>query len=96
MTPEQFNAWEANLIKTLKLNDEQKTTFMTLQNEMRMNFGQHPVQNPLSVEGGGWSPDEVTLSQDMTTLGLSVNVEPIRGVDQLRVLILSKDQAQSR
>lgn len=41
--------------------------------------------------GGGWSPDEVTLSQDMTTLGLSVNVEPIRGVDQLRVLILSRD-----
>jgi hypothetical protein len=41
--------------------------------------------------GGGWSPDEVTLSQDMTTLGLSVNVMPNQGVDQLRVLILSKD-----
>ena len=49
------------------------------------------VQNPPSTQGGGWTPDEVTLSQDMTTLGLSVNVDPIQGVDQLRVLILSKD-----
>lgn len=40
--------------------------------------------------GGGMSPDEVTLSQDMTTLGLRVNVT-IQGVDQLRVLVLSKD-----
>ncbi len=29
----------------------------------------------------------------MTTLGLSVNVDPIQGVDQLRVLILSKDES---
>ena len=41
--------------------------------------------------GKGLSADEVTLSQDMTTLGLSVNVNPNQGVDQLRVLILSKD-----
>ena len=37
------------------------------------------------------SADEVTLSQDKTTLGLRVNVRPNQGVDQLRVLILSKD-----
>lgn len=49
------------------------------------------VQNPPSTQGGGGTPDEVTLSQDMTTLGLSVNVNPIQGVDQLRALILSKD-----
>jgi len=51
------------------------------------------VQKLPSTEGvgGGMSPDEVTLSQDMTTLGLSVNVNPNQGVDQLRVLILSKD-----
>ena len=41
--------------------------------------------------GKGLSADEVTLSQDMTTLGLSVNVNPNQGIDQLRVLILSKD-----
>jgi hypothetical protein len=49
------------------------------------------VQNPPSTHGGGGTPDEVTLSQDMTTLGLSVNVNPNQGVDQLRVLVLSKD-----
>jgi len=49
------------------------------------------VQNPPSTQGGGGTPDEVTVSQDMTTLGLSVNVHPIKGVDQLRVLVLSKD-----
>ena len=40
-----------------------------------MNFRSYQVQNHPSAEGGGWSPDEVTLSQDMTTLGLSVNVK---------------------
>ncbi|TWT58319.1 FecR protein [Thalassoglobus neptunius] len=49
------------------------------------------TDNSESTEGGGWSPDEVTMSQDMKTLGLSVNVNPVRGVDQLRVLVLSKD-----
>ena len=49
------------------------------------------VDNSESTEGGGWSPDEVTLSQDMKTLGLRVNVNPVRGVDQLRVLVLSKE-----
>ena len=50
------------------------------------------VQKLPSIEGvgGGMSPDEVTLSQDMTTLGLRVNVT-VQGVDQLRVLVLSKD-----
>lgn len=51
----------------------------------------HSADNTESTEGGGWSPDEVTISQDMKTLGLSVNVNPVRGVDQLRVLVLSKD-----
>jgi ferric-dicitrate binding protein FerR (iron transport regulator) len=50
------------------------------------------VQNLPSVdEWGGMSADEVTLSQDKTTLGLLVNVRPNQGVDQLRVLVLSKD-----
>jgi len=50
------------------------------------------VQNLPSVDGGGgMSADEVTLSQDLTTLGLRVNVVPGQGMDQLRVLILSKD-----
>ncbi|HIA16323.1 MAG TPA: hypothetical protein EYN72_05995 [Dehalococcoidia bacterium] len=53
------------------------------------------VQNPPSTRGGGWTADEVTLSQDMTTLGLSVNVDPIQGVDQLRVLILSNSSVPS-
>ena len=35
------------------------------------------VDNTESTEGGGWSPDEVTMSQDMKTLGLSVNVNPV-------------------
>ncbi|MEM6692488.1 MAG: FecR domain-containing protein, partial [Planctomycetota bacterium] len=39
---------------------------------------------------GGWALDQVTLSKDMTTLGLSVNVEPKIGVDELRVLIESE------
>ena len=34
LTPEQFKAREAKLIKALKLSDEQKPRFMTLQNEM--------------------------------------------------------------
>ena len=54
-----------------------------------------PIDNPESTEGGGRTPDEVTVSTDMKTLGLSVNVVPTgrrsRGVDQLRVLVLSKD-----
>lgn len=54
---------------------------------------QEQVRKLPSIEGvgGGLSPDEVTLSQDMSTLGLRVNVDPIQGIDQLRVLILSKD-----
>ena len=43
-----------------------------------------------SSDEGGLSRDEVTLSQDMSTLGLRVHVVP-EGVDELRVLILSKD-----
>lgn len=46
---------------------------------------------PAYDTGGGLSADEVTLSQDMTTLGLHVNVIPNEGMDQLRVLVLSKD-----
>lgn len=42
-------------------------------------------------KGGGLMSDEVTASNDMKTLGLSVNVDPVQGVDQLRVLVLSKD-----
>ena len=42
-------------------------------------------------KGGGWTADEVTVSQDMMTVGLSVNVNPGLGVDQLRVLVRSKD-----
>ena len=41
--------------------------------------------------GGGRSADEVTLSQDLRTLGLRVNVNPNLGVDEIRVLTLSKD-----
>ena len=50
-----------------------------------------PMEHPEPTEGGGWSADEVTVSKDMKTLGVSVNVNPGRGVDQLRVLVLSKD-----
>ena len=50
-----------------------------------------PVDNPDPTRGGGWTPDEVTVSMDTKTLGVSVNVNPGRGVDQLRVLVLSKD-----
>ena len=54
-----------------------------------------PVDNPDPTRGGGWTPDEVTVSKDMKTLGLSVNVVPTgrnsQGVDQLRVLVLSKE-----
>ena len=54
-----------------------------------------PTDNPGSTKGGGWTPDEVTVSMDMKTLGLSVNVVPTgrnsQGVDQLRVLVLSKE-----
>ncbi|MEM6366367.1 MAG: hypothetical protein AAF745_18215, partial [Planctomycetota bacterium] len=42
-------------------------------------------------KGGGWTADEVTISNDMRTLGLSVNVNPMLGVDQLRVLVRSGD-----
>ena len=42
-------------------------------------------------KGGGWTADEVTVSKDMKTVGLSVNVNPRQGVDQLRVLVRSKD-----
>ena len=49
------------------------------------------VENPNPDKGGGWTADEVTVSQDMKTVGLSVNVNPGRGVDQLRVLVRSKD-----
>ena len=42
-------------------------------------------------KGGGWTADNVTVSQDMKTVGVSVNVNPGRGVDQLRVLVRSKD-----
>ncbi|MEM8669381.1 MAG: hypothetical protein AAGG48_17790 [Planctomycetota bacterium] len=48
--------------------------------------------NPNQDKGGGWTADEVTLSKDMQTLGVSVNVNPLLGVDQLRVLVLSKEQ----
>ncbi|EMB18915.1 FecR domain-containing protein [Rhodopirellula europaea] len=50
-----------------------------------------PMEDPEPTEGGGLSADEVTVSKDMKTLGLSVNVNPGRGVDQLRVLVLSKE-----
>ena len=50
-----------------------------------------PMDDPEPTKGGGWSPDEVTVSKDMKTLGVSVNVNPGRGVDQLRVLVLSDD-----
>ena len=46
--------------------------------------------NPHPDKGGGWTADDVTLSQDMKTVGLSVNVNPHQGVDQLRVLVRSK------
>lgn len=48
-------------------------------------------ENPNLDKGGGWTPDEVTLSQDMKTVGLRVNVNPHQGVDQLRVLVRSGD-----
>ncbi|MEM6691592.1 MAG: FecR domain-containing protein [Planctomycetota bacterium] len=48
-------------------------------------------ENPDPGKGGGWTADEVTISQDMKTVGLSVNVNPLQGVDQLRVLVRSKD-----
>ncbi len=48
-------------------------------------------ENPNPDKGGGWTADEVTISQDMRTVGLSVNVNPRQGVDQLRVLVRSKD-----
>lgn len=47
-------------------------------------------ENPNPDKGGGWTADEVTVSQDMKTVGLSVNVNPRQGVDQLRVLVRSK------
>lgn len=50
-----------------------------------------PMEDPEPTEGGGLSADEVTVSKDMKTLGVSVNVNPGRGVDQLRVLVLSKE-----
>ena len=50
-----------------------------------------PIGNPDSTEGGGRTADEVTVSTDMKTLGLSVNVNPVQGVDQLRVLVFSKE-----
>lgn len=43
-----------------------------------------------ATSGGGRSADEVTLSQDLRTLGLRVNVNPNLGVDEIRVLTLSK------
>lgn len=50
------------------------------------------VGNPDPDKGRGWTEDEVTVSQDMMTVGLSVNVDPVgRGVDQLRILVRSKD-----
>ncbi|MEM8913568.1 MAG: hypothetical protein AAGC97_17555, partial [Planctomycetota bacterium] len=51
-----------------------------------------PMQNASEHKGGGWLADEVTISQDMKTLGLSVNVQPVQGVDQLRVLVMSSDR----
>ncbi|MEL7497438.1 MAG: FecR domain-containing protein [Planctomycetota bacterium] len=54
-----------------------------------------PKDNPDLTRGGGWTPDAVTVSKDMKTLGLSVNVVPTgrnsRGVDQLRILVTSKE-----
>ncbi|MEM6689658.1 MAG: FecR domain-containing protein [Planctomycetota bacterium] len=47
--------------------------------------------NPNVDRGGGWTPDEVTVSKDRKTVGLSVNVNPRVGVDQLRVLVRSKN-----
>ncbi|MEL6105855.1 MAG: FecR domain-containing protein [Planctomycetota bacterium] len=47
-------------------------------------------KNPNANKGGGWTADEVTVSQDRKTVGLSVNVNPRQGVDQLRVLVRSK------
>lgn len=50
------------------------------------------VENPNPEKGGGWTADKVTVSQDMKTVGLSVNVNPfVQGVDQLRILVRSKD-----
>lgn len=48
-------------------------------------------ENLNSQQGGGWTPDDVTISQDMRTLGLGVNVNPLLGVDQLRVLVRSEE-----
>ncbi|MEM1227901.1 MAG: hypothetical protein AAGJ40_19595 [Planctomycetota bacterium] len=48
-------------------------------------------ENPNADKGGGWTADEVTVSQDLKTVGLSVNVNPRVGLDQLRVLVRSKD-----
>ncbi|MBK1875227.1 FecR domain-containing protein [Pelagicoccus mobilis] len=44
-----------------------------------------------NIKNAGMSPDEVTLSQDLTTIRMSVNVVPDQGVDQMRVLVQSKD-----
>ena len=40
---------------------------------------------------GEWTSDEVTVAKDLKTLGVSVSVNPKLGVDQLRVLVLSKE-----
>lgn len=48
-------------------------------------------ENPSPDKGGGWTADELTVSQDMKTVGLSVRVNPGLGVDQLRVLVRSKN-----
>ena len=55
-----------------------------------------PNDNPDFTRGGGWTPDSVTVSKDMQTLGLSVNVVPTgrnsQGVDQLRILVSSEEK----
>lgn len=64
-------------------------------NQFRGLDPHRPNGNPDMTRGGGWTPDAVTVSKDMRTLGLSVNVVPTgqnsRGVDQLRVLVESED-----
>lgn len=46
-----------------------------------------PNPNPSGIEV--WLPDQVTVGQDRRTLGLRVNGNPERGVDQIRVLVKS-------
>ena len=54
-------------------------------------FTPEQMEAASASRGAGWSADEVTLSQDLQTLGLRVNVNPNLGVDEIRVLTLSRE-----